>query len=1047
MDHGPDDTTELSAVDGMLAQVLEHPREARAAALEDVCLRYPSHADELRSRYRVLQAIGMLDAPTTPPETFPSQLGDFRLVQPLGGGGMGIVYRAVEEPLGREVALKLIRPDNLYFPGARAWFQREIEAIASLQHPGIVPIYRVGEAEGMRFFAMELVPGASLAHAIGRVRRVPQERLVAADLAQAVGGSDGRTLAGPFALGGWVDASVAVVLQVAEALAHAHARGVVHRDIKPSNIMLTPDGRARLLDFGLASRSGATKLTRTGATMGSLAYMSPEQVRGERVDARSDVYSLGVTLYEMLTLHEPFVDETSEGLRGQILRGQPKPIRMLNRRVAWDVETVCQHAMAPEVHRRYASMAEFGADLRRLMLREPIVARRPGVWLRTRRLVQRHPTASAAATLGLLLCTALPTALWWQQRAANQQIRMALSRAETEAETARRSIDFLVSSVELANPERGLGEVLTVRQMADVASKRYATELSGLPRVQGSLMAALGRVYRAIGSYDVAVRVLSDALPLLDAARSPEAATARVELARVHRALGQIEPAEAMLAILRADAGSWSPAVAAAVAVESARLLHDRGAREAAYAMLAAAESTCRQARDDNGLLDVLRARVHLLVYGSGYREALARLDEVAALARRLRGDDAAVLAELQLYRARALRAAAEPQQAALAFAAAEATVRRVFGADSLQQADVLEAFALAAADLQPTKVDAAVRAVIPEGGSRELLTTALDIRRRKLPPGHPAIARSLTLIGELDLNQARYADALAAYGEARSIIERQPMLDRRMLASVIGQCAMAAFATGDQTALAQADRAAALYVELKDESESYAEFLARHSVMLHVAGQAARAFEVSTQALALRRKLHPPGHEAIAGSLTTLVTLASELDKLELALSYADEVVNLRIGDRADSAANGAALLGRGMILTRMNRPDDAADAMQRGMELMRKHQGEHYNTVVAANNCGAAYHKMRRYREANDAYGEALTLAAKVLAPDDPLQQSLRWRAASTCLASKDYERAIALCEAGLALTGPRTSESDVAELRRICDLARTGLASKGR
>lgn len=1037
MDQEPDDTTELSAVDGMLAKVLEHSAADRAAALEDVCLRYPSHAEELRSRYRVLQAIGLLTEPPRDGRAFPDRLGDFRLLEPLGGGGMGVVYRAREEPLGREVALKLIRPDHLYFPGARAWFQREIEAIASLQHPGIVPIYRVGEADGMPFFAMELVAGVSLAQAIGRVRRVPQERLVAADLAQAVGVT-GRALSGPFALGGWVDACVAVVLQVGEALAHAHARGVVHRDVKPSNVMLTPDGRARLVDFGLASRSGAQKLTRTGATMGSLAYMAPEQVRGERVDARVDVYALGVTLYELLTLQEPFVEESSDALRAAIQRGQPKSIRGLNRKVAWDVETVCLHAMAPEVHRRYATMAEFIADLRRLMLREPIAARRPGLALRARRLVQRHPTAMAAGVLGALLCTVLPTALWWQQRAANRQISAALARAEAEAETARRSVGFLVDSVDLANPERGGGEVFTVRQMADLAAQRFATELRDQPLVQGALMSALGRLYRAVGSFEAAERLLAEALPLLDAAQSRQAAVARVELARVERALGRVPNAERVLEGLSGEAAAQA-GMGVAREIELARLRHERGEREAAQAALDALEADCRAHGRDRELRDVLIARIRLLVSTGGYRLALDKLAEADALVNRLDGPGSALAAELAFCRGRALRAAGNAPDSARAFLAAEAMMRRLFGDDSLRVAEVLESTALVLADLQATTIEPALRAKLPQGGSEELLDKALAIRRRLLPADHPSIAHALTLQGEVALSQDRAADAAAAFSAAKDIYARQPVIDRRLLASVAGQHAYAAFVSGDAGALAAAEQTAELYQQLDAPSESEAEFRSRFAVMLYATGASERALAAAESSLELRRQLHPPGHEAIGSSLTTLVTFALQLDQIDAALRFADEAVALRTGERADSAAHGSALLGRGAVLTKLGRADEAAADVARGLELVRRHQSGQRNVIVAATTAGQCYHLLGRLAEATAAYAEAIQCAGTIVPLDDPLQQSLRWRAARVRLAAADFDGAVTLCDEGLAMAGKRALPGDLAELRRVLELAR--------
>src|SRR5262245_28550165 len=162
----------------------------------------------------------------------PERLGDFRLIRALGSGGMGVVYLANQESLGREVAIKLIRPENLYFPGARERFQREVEAVARLKHPGIVPVYTVGEEAGVPYFAMEHIDGCSLEDVLRLVKTEPPERLTGRDLARACG-AQGT----PFGAG-WVEAAFHLIAQVADALEHAHRAGVIHRDIKPTNIMI-----------------------------------------------------------------------------------------------------------------------------------------------------------------------------------------------------------------------------------------------------------------------------------------------------------------------------------------------------------------------------------------------------------------------------------------------------------------------------------------------------------------------------------------------------------------------------------------------------------------------------------------------------------------------------------------------------------------------------------------------------------------------------------------------------------------------------------------
>src|SRR5262245_58404638 len=290
-------------VEELVVEALGEHESKGEAGLEAFYAAHPEHAGAVRERVERLRSHGFLGS-VADVEGSPRKLGEVRLVERLGAGGMGVVYRAVQESLGREVALKPIRPEDLYFPGARDRFRREVEIIARLQHPGIVPIHTVGEEGGIPYFAMQLLQGATIDAKIRKLAGREPSTLTGRDLAP-----DPENPGYLFA-GTWEEACLRVIRQVADALHHAHERGVVHRDIKPSNVFLTSDGvsRAVLLDFGLAVTSAAaSKLTRTGSRLGSLHYMSPEQVRGGAAVSRAtDVYSLGVTLYEMLTLRAPF---------------------------------------------------------------------------------------------------------------------------------------------------------------------------------------------------------------------------------------------------------------------------------------------------------------------------------------------------------------------------------------------------------------------------------------------------------------------------------------------------------------------------------------------------------------------------------------------------------------------------------------------------------------------------------------------------------------------------------------------------------------------
>ena len=405
------------ATEELLYECLERVSTHGPGALETMCEEHPSKADELRAGFERLVAMGLVEPqdPDTPVE-FPDRLGEFRLIRRIGGGGMGMVFLAEQESLGRRVALKVIRPDRVYYAKEVARFRREVEAIAHLRHPGIVSVIAVGQDREIPYFVMEWLEGATLYEILRCFDGRRAEDLTGADLWNAVrelaernaraqdsGSSRSSAEIPDLFLGNWCDVALRITREIAEVLHYAHRQGIVHRDIKPSNLWITPEGRVVLIDFGLARSADASRLTRTGAQMGSLLYMSPEQLAGAEVDERTDIYSLGVTLYELFAFRSPFEADSSEVTARRIVDGDARMPRTFNAAIPRDAQTACMAAMNRDPAHRYRTAADFSRDLANLIARRPIQARPPSLWIRTRRWTERHP----ARAVGLLLLASL----------------------------------------------------------------------------------------------------------------------------------------------------------------------------------------------------------------------------------------------------------------------------------------------------------------------------------------------------------------------------------------------------------------------------------------------------------------------------------------------------------------------------------------------------------------------------------------------------------------------------------------------------------------
>jgi tetratricopeptide (TPR) repeat protein len=375
---------------------------------------------------------------TDPGRTTPGhQVGDFLLVREIGRGGMGIVFEAEQVSLHRRVALKVLPAHSTLDERARARFRQEAEIAGRLHHPGIVAVHQVGEADGVHYLAMELVEGVALDTWIERMKQEafaglprarttdvfappPRER---ADTPRPESGPPrARKASSAASAKGHIESIVRLVCQVADAMEHAHRNGVLHRDIKPSNILVRPDGTAVLTDFGLAREEGLPHLTHTGEFAGTPHYVSPEQILGmRRVDARADVFALGATLYELLTLQRAFPGKSPHEVLSLILSRDPVSPERHNPALARDLVTIVLKALEKDLSSRYASMAELAEDLRAFIAYRPIRARPTTTAARAVRWARREPLK---ALLGAVLVVGLPTTgfLWGALRSKGSEV-------------------------------------------------------------------------------------------------------------------------------------------------------------------------------------------------------------------------------------------------------------------------------------------------------------------------------------------------------------------------------------------------------------------------------------------------------------------------------------------------------------------------------------------------------------------------------------------------------------------------------------------------
>ena len=591
----------------------------RSSRIAELAVEDPALAAELARQFELLDArvTAVPGAEPIAPSNAPDHLGPYRLIERLGSGGMGTVWLAEQAQPRRLVALKTIRPEMLS-DKLRERFEHEARFLAALSHPAIARIYEAGSSWSENgetpWLAMEHVDGIDLlSHA--------QDRKL--DL----------------------KARLQLLITIAEGVQHAHTRGVIHRDLKPGNILVERGSSApKILDFGIAKAidsSGpvVTRLTRAGELVGTIQYMSPEQLSGDAtaVDLRSDVYALGVIAYELLTQALPHdVSQLSliEAIQ-HICETPPKALARLRPAYAGDLDTIVMKALAADPGQRYQSAQALIDDLQNCLAHRPIRARPPSSWYLLGKFVRRHRALVAASALALV---ALLGATAWSLVAAERAER-ARAEAEARAQELAAVNDFVGQMLTGADPELG-GNIETPLREVLQAAERTLDQFADRPRTAGLVALLLGRTWGGLGATDRAQPLLKKAMEMLATGfgtDSNEALDAHVALAAELGRAGELDAAiqafEAILASIKRLPGV-TPAIEAQANAEFAQVIQAQGDAARAIEMLRQAESRFAEmlSTSDPDALDGIRYNLaYALLFTGQFKEAETRLRAVVA--------------------------------------------------------------------------------------------------------------------------------------------------------------------------------------------------------------------------------------------------------------------------------------------------------------------------------------------------------------------------------------------------------------------------------
>lgn len=684
-------------------------------------------------------------------KTFPETIGHYRILCLIGEGGMGAVYKAEQDHPRRLVALKVIKA-GWASPEMLRRFEQESQALGRLHHPGIAQIFEAGSADtgfGVQpFFAMELIQGKPLMEYADRHKLNPRQRL-------------------------------ALMIQLCDAVQHAHQRGIIHRDLKPGNILVDEFGKPKILDFGLAratdSDAQATRQTGMGELLGTLAYMSPEQVLADplAVDTRSDVYALGVILYELLAGKMPYTlsRQLHEAVR-TIQQTDAAPLSAVSRVYRGDIETIVAKALEKDKNRRYGSAAALAGDLQRYLDDQPITAKPASTSYQLQKFARRHKALMAGvAAVFVVLVLGIVASTWEAVKA-----RRAEKKAEQESAIAQAVNDFLQNDLlgqASASKQSGSSAKpdpdIKVRTVLDRAAARISGKFDKQPEVEASIRKTIGDAYHDLGLYPEARKQLEQALDFYRRVLGPEnpkTIYTTNSLGEVAYFQGEYAEAEALssqaLEIERRVLGPEHPGTLSAM--NNLGNVYDA---EGKYAQAEALESqTLDGARRTLGAEHprTLSAMMNLAMtyeMEGKYAQAEALDNQTLEIKRRVLGSEHPETLESVNHLANIYLYEGKYAQAEVLYNQTLEIRRRLLGPEHL---DTLESMA----NLVETY---SAQGKYPQ--AEELGTATLKICRRVLGPRHLYTLASMNNLADAYTEQGKYAQAEVLHSEALSIASR----------------------------------------------------------------------------------------------------------------------------------------------------------------------------------------------------------------------------------------------------------------------------------